>query len=110
MDAPQVSLICPAAGSVKARPAGAVGAWVSPVSPVRVTVLLLPDWFPAASLARTKYDTVALAGWVSVKVVTLPATLVRSVAAWRRCRSRSRAVLSVDGFQVSLIWPVAGSV
>lgn len=30
--------------------------------------------FPAASLARTKYDTVALAGRVSVYVVTLPAT------------------------------------
>jgi hypothetical protein len=39
---------------------------VSPPDPVRVTVLLLVDWFPAASFARTKYDTVALPGWVSV--------------------------------------------
>jgi hypothetical protein len=30
--------------------------------PVRVTVLLLADWLPAASRARTKYVTVALAG------------------------------------------------
>ena len=51
---------------------------VSPLSPARVTVLLLPDVLPAASLARTKYVTAAPAGWVSVKLVTLPATLVRS--------------------------------
>ncbi len=32
MDACHVSRICPVAGSVNARPAGAVGAWVSPVA------------------------------------------------------------------------------
>jgi len=31
-----------------------VGAVVSPLCPVRVTLLLLPDWLPAASCARTK--------------------------------------------------------
>jgi hypothetical protein len=56
---------------------GAVGAWVSPPWPVRVTVLLLPETLPAASLARTWYDTVALSGCMSVYVVTFP-TLLRS--------------------------------
>ena len=49
----------------------------APVLPFLVTVLLLPDVLPAASLARTKYETVALADWVSVYVSTLPATLPR---------------------------------
>lgn len=53
VEACQVSLICPAVCSVKLRPVGAVGAWVSPELPVRVTVLLFAEALPAASLART---------------------------------------------------------
>ena len=53
VDAVQVSRICPLAGWVKARLPGAVGATVSPVLPVRVTVVLFADTFPAASRART---------------------------------------------------------
>ena len=34
--------------------------------PVRVTVALFGDWLPAASFARTKYDTVVPSGWLSV--------------------------------------------
>ncbi|CAO0827398.1 hypothetical protein SMICM17S_05592 [Streptomyces microflavus] len=69
-----MSRIWPVDGSVKARAPGAVGAWVSPVSPARVTVLLLAETLPAASLARTWYTTVCPAGRVSVYVVTPPAT------------------------------------
>ncbi len=53
VDACQTSLIWPAVASVKLRLAGAVGAWVSPVLPVLVTVLLFAEALPAASLART---------------------------------------------------------
>lgn len=41
-----------------------------PLLPLRVTVLLSPDVLPAASLARTTYETVVPADWVSVYVVT----------------------------------------
>ncbi len=51
-----------------------MGAWVSPVEPLRVTVLLLAETLPAASLARTWYVTVCPAGRVSVYVVASPAT------------------------------------
>lgn len=37
-----------------------------PGVPFLVTVLLFTETFPAASLARTKYETVAPADWVSV--------------------------------------------
>ena len=47
--------------------------------PVRVTVLLFADTFPAASRARTWYETVALSGWLSVYVSVDPLTVVRSV-------------------------------
>ncbi len=66
VDALQVSRICPDAGCVYARLPGADGAWLSTLVPVRVTVLLFPDVLPAASLARTKYATVAVSGWLSV--------------------------------------------
>lgn len=54
VDACHVSLTEPLDGSVYASAEGAVGAWVSPLSPSRVTVLLLAETLPAASLARTK--------------------------------------------------------
>jgi hypothetical protein len=37
-----------------------------PELPFRVTVSLFADWLPAASFARTKYETDVLAGWLSV--------------------------------------------
>ena len=49
----QVSLTWPDAGWVYARFAGALGGWVSPELPVRVTLLLAADWLPAASWALT---------------------------------------------------------
>ncbi len=58
---------------------GVVGGVVSTVVPVRVTVLLFPDWLPAPSRARTKYDTVTVVGWVSVQVVVPAPTLVARV-------------------------------
>ncbi|GGM09434.1 hypothetical protein GCM10007977_008220 [Dactylosporangium sucinum] len=53
VEAFHVRRIWPLAGWVYARLPGAVGAWVSGAVPVRVTVLLLADWLPAASLAFT---------------------------------------------------------
>ncbi len=39
---------------------------VLPPLPVRVTVLLAAEVLPAPSRALTKYDTVAVSGWLSV--------------------------------------------
>src|SRR5690349_9313104 len=75
--------------------------------PVRVTVLLATEELPAASCAFTKYDTVAVSGWLSVYVSTFPATVV----IWVPLRNTSYPVtptLSVDAPQVSLICPDAG--
>jgi hypothetical protein len=47
--------------------------------PALVTRLLSDDSLPAASRARTKYSRVAVAGWVSVWVSTLPASVVTGV-------------------------------
>ena len=62
--------------AVSVLPRARLVPWVGP--PGRVTVLLLDDWLPAASRARTWYETEVPSGWVSVYAVTLPATVVRS--------------------------------
>ena len=49
---------------------------MSGLVPVRVTVLLLPERLPAPSRARTKYDTVAVVGWVVSAYVVVVAFVV----------------------------------
>src|SRR5882724_9829230 len=82
---------------------------VGPPVPLRVTVLLAADWLPAASFATTKYITVAVSGWASLKVNVVPLT----VASWVPLRNTTYCVtpmLSVAAPQVSVTWPEDGVV